>query len=122
MRISNQISIDHLEGEKKYIIAMNWNQTNDIRFEPECLVYGIFKRLEFIKGRTMSYDTGLQVLLRPSRINAIFEIAGSNYKVSSANTFYTIYQPTEQEISSQHAINGLPLPPELKREIRKNMQ
>ena len=29
---------------------------------------------------------------------------------------------TEQEISSQHAINGLPLPPELKREIRKNMQ
>jgi len=121
MIISNQVSIDYLVADKKYVIAMNWNQTNDMRFDPEGLINGTFKRLEFIKGRTMSYDTGLQILLRPSRINAIFEIAGQNYKVSSANTFYTIYQPTEQEICSEYSIRGLNLPPELKREIRKNI-
>jgi hypothetical protein len=121
MKVSNQVSIDNLVSEKRYIIALNWNQTNDMRFDSEYLVNGIFKRLEFIKGRTMSYDTGLQILLRPSRVNAIFELAGHSYTVSAANAFYKIYRPTEHEICSEYSIHRLPLPIELKREIRKNM-
>ena len=83
------------------------------------MLHGIFKRIEFIRGRTYSYDTGLNILLSPSRINAIFEINGQNCKISSANRFFERYNIGEHEICSEYTIRHLRLPTDMKRVIRK---
>lgn len=118
MRLSNQISPHSLIPENEYLIAMNWNETNDLRFEPEYILRGKFLRLEYIKGRTYSYDTGLQILTNPSRINLLFDIHGMRCKISSANLFYEIHKPTEEELSSEYAIRTTRLPKEILNIIR----
>jgi len=118
MRISNEVTIDRLIPENRYVIAINWNDTNTLRTEGDYLLHGTFKRIEFIRGRTYSYDTGLSILLSPSRINAIFDINGQICKISSANCFFERYQVDEHEICTEHTIRHLNLPTDMKRVIR----
>ena len=92
--ISNQVSIDRLIPGKKYIIAINWNTTNNLRIDKECLIYGTYVRYEYTRGRTRSFDSGLQLLLTPARTNAIFDIYGQHTKVSIMNKFFEIYKPS----------------------------
>lgn len=119
MRISNEVTIDRLIPGNKYVIAINWNDTNTLRTDGEYLLHGIFKRIEFIRGRTYSYDTGLSILLSPSRINAIFDVNGQTCKISSANRFFERYPVDEHEICSEYTIRYLHLPTDMKRVIRK---
>ena len=119
MRISNEVSIDRLSPGKKYIIDVNWNDTNTLRIERDYLLHGVFKRLEYVKGRAYSYDSGLSVLLSPSRINAIFDINGQTCKISSANRFYEQCHIHKDDIVAYYAIHCIQLPNDVKREIGK---
>ena len=49
MRISNEVTIDRLIPENRYVIAINWNDTNTLRTEGYYLLHGTFKRIEFIR-------------------------------------------------------------------------
>ena len=119
MRLSNQISVFSLIPGKRYIVEVVWNDTNTLRSDREYLLTGEFKRLEYIRGRTYSYDSGLDVLLAPSRVNAVFDINGRNCKVSSANNFYEIFQPSGNTIACAYVLNKLNLPLEVKTIIKK---
>lgn len=119
MRLSNQLSAFKLVPGKRYIVEVAWNDTNTIRSDREYLLTGEFKRLEYIRGRTYSYDSGLDVLLAPSRVNAIFDFNGRNCKVSSANNFYEIFQPSGNLIASAYVLKKLKLPTDVKDMIKK---
>ena len=119
MRLSNQLSAFSLIPGKRYIVEVVWNDTNTLRNDREYLLTGEFKRLDYIRGRTYSYDSGLDVLLAPSRVNAVFDINGRNCKVSSANNFYEIFQPSGNSIASAYVLKKLKLPFEIKRMIKK---
>lgn len=119
MVISNQVSIDRLIPGKKYIIAINWNTTNNLRIDNECLIYGTYIRYEYTRGRTRSFDSGLQLLLTPGRTNAIFDICGQHTKVSIMNKFFEIYKPSLKELFEAYIFHQLNLPLDIKKHIRK---
>ena len=118
MVIRNQLSSQQLKPGENYIIAIDWNHTNDFRNDQEYLVYGTFLRLEYIRGRTHSYDSGLQLLLSPSRINAIFRIDGQRCRISSVNKFYKIQKPFESEILNECLLRTLPFDNYIRKKIR----
>ena len=118
MIIKNQLRSEQLIPGENYIIAIDWNYTNDFRNDQEYLVYGKFLRLEYIRGRTHSYDSGLQVLLSPSRINTIFRIDGQCCKISSVNKFYKIQKPLEVDILKECLLRTLPFDNYIRKKIR----
>ena len=120
MVISNQISVDRLNPGKKYIIAINWNTTNNLRIDNECLIYGTYVRYEYTRGRTRSFDSGLQLLLTPARTNAIFDIYGQHTKISIMNKFFEIYKPSLKELFEAYIFHQLNLPLDIKKLIRKD--
>jgi hypothetical protein len=120
MVISNQVSIDRLIPGKRYIIAINWNTTNNLRIDDECLIYGTYVRYEHTRGRTRSFDSGLQLLLTPARTNAIFDICGQHTRVSIMNKFFEIYKPSVKELFEAYIFHQLKLPLDIKKLIRKD--
>jgi len=119
MHLKNQKTADKLQPGTKYMIAVTWNDTNTMCNNNEYFLCGTFKRIEYIRGRTHSYDSGLSILLSPSRINAIFDIGGQTCKISSMNSFYELQQPDRTDIYSEYVLQKLNLPFDVKHEIRK---
>ena len=117
MPILKRTSVHNLIPDKKYFIEVQWNITNNLRIDNTYTLTGTFVKTKYIRGRTCSFDTGLQLLLSNSRFEVIFNINGINHVVSSVNKFYEIQNPPEDEIASVYAIYKLPLPIELKRII-----
>jgi len=102
-------SIEKLIPGEKYLVVVNWNSDSNLFIQNEYLMFAKFMRLDFRKRRTRSFDSGLQILLQPSRINAIFEYGSMHHSLSSANLFYKIIKPTSESIASEFIIRKLPL-------------
>ena len=117
MPLSKQISAQNLKAGTKYVIEIQWNLTNNMREPTTHIVIGTYIESNYVRGRTYSFDTGLQMLLSRSRYETIFEINGKNHKVSSVNKFYEILTPQEEEIARICKIYTLPLPRDLKKYI-----
>jgi len=117
MPLSKQISAQNLKPGTKYVIEIQWNLTNDVREPTTYTVIGTYIESNYVRGRTCSFDTGLQMLLSRSRYEMIFNINGINHKVSSVNKFYEIITPQEEEIARICKIYTLPLPTDLKKYI-----
>jgi hypothetical protein len=117
MPLSKAIAIQNLKRGKKYIIEVQWNITNDLRLPTTYTMIGTFVQSGYVRGRTHSFDSGLQMLVSRSRYEATFNIDGIEKVVSSANKFYEIIVPKEDEIARAHKINELPLPTDMKKEI-----
>jgi hypothetical protein len=116
---SNLVSVQNLIPGKKYFIDVEWNINSDFRTDKGYSFIGIFVNSAFVKGRTYSFDTGLEVLLSRSRYEATFKIDGLLQTVSAANHFYERIEPTACEIASVYTIYTLPtrMPIELKKYI-----
>jgi len=117
MPILKRTSVHNLVTDKKYFIEVQWNITNNLRIDNNYTLTGTFVKTSYVRGRTCSFDTGLQLLLSNSRFEVIFNVDDINHNVSSVNKFYEILNPSEDEIASVYAIYRLPLPIELKRII-----
>jgi hypothetical protein len=119
MYISNLVSVQNLVPGKKYFIDIEWNIMTDLRTNAGFSTIGIFVNSAFVKGRTYSFDTGLQVLLSRSRYEATFNINGTMHTVSAANHFYERISPSAYDIASVYSIYTLPtkMPIELKKYI-----
>ena len=61
MPLSKQIKTYDLIPGKRYMIDIQWNLTNDLRIPNSNYAIGTFLASNYIRGRTYSYDTGLQV-------------------------------------------------------------
>ena len=116
------LSLERLIPGEKYLVIINWNEHNNLRFDKEYKFFGIFERLQFVRGRTRSYDSGLQLLLSPSRTNAIFNFNGRSVPVSSGNCFYKIYRPSQKELQNEYFLRRLKICYDMKRLIRKYMK
>ena len=116
------LSLDRLVPGEKYLVIINWNEHGNFRFDNEYRFFGEFERLQFVRGRTRSYDSGLQLLLSPNRTNAIFNCNGRIVPISSANTFYKIYRPLKKEIESEYFLRKMKICLDMKRMIRKYMR
>ena len=116
------LSPERLIPGEKYLVIINWNEQNNVRFDNEYSFFGTFERLQFVRGRTRSYDSGLQLLLSPSITNAIFNCNGRILPISSANTFYKIYRPLKKEIESEYFLRKMKICLDMKRMIRKYMR
>ena len=81
------------------------------------ILEGIYIESEFRRGRSMSFDTGLEILLSRPRIEAKFMINGTIKTVSSVNKFYEILEPDPLDFAKVQAIYSLPLPNDIKKEI-----
>ena len=117
MPILKRTSVHNLVPDKKYFVEVQWNITNNLRIDNPYTITGTFVKTKYIRGRTCSFDTGLQLLLSNSRFEVIFNVDDINHNVSSVNKFYEILNLPEDEIASIYAIYKLPLPIELKRII-----
>ena len=117
MPILKKTNVHNLIPGKKYFIDVQWNITNNVRIDNNYTLTGLFVSSSYIRGRTCSFDTGLQLLLSRSRFEVTFNINGINHKVSSVNKFFEILVPPEDEIASVYAIYQLRFPIELKRII-----
>jgi hypothetical protein len=117
MPLSQSINPHKLISGKKYLIEIQWNITNDLRIPASSQIIGTFIDHVYVRGRTRSFDSGLQLLLSRSRYESIFEINGMHRKVSSANKFYEILSPDAYEFASVYSIYTLPLPNDIKKEI-----
>lgn len=117
MPLSQSINAHNLNVGKKYLIEVQWNLTNDMRLHLPNPIVGTFIDHVYVRGRTRSFDTGLQIMLSRSRYEAIFDINGTHRKVSSANKFYEILIPNPYLFASVYSVYTLPLPNDLKKEI-----
>ena len=117
MPLSKPISVHRLVPNKRYLIEIQWNIENNVRMPTSTILEGIYIESEFRRGRSMSFDTGLEILLSRPRIEAKFMINGTIQIVSSVNKFYEILYPDEVEFTKVHAIYSLPLPNDIKKEI-----
>ena len=118
MPLSNRINVHKLLAGKKYLIELQWNLTNTVRNDQPIILTGKFVENIYVRGRTRSFDSGLQLLTSRPRIETVFNIDGCNHTVSSVNKFYEILIPKPVEFMSVYSIYRLPLPFVLKREIR----
>ena len=117
MPLSQRIHTDNLKPGKKYLIEVQWNLTNNMRMPDTTILTGAFVNYVYVRGRTRSFDSGLQLLLSRSRFEMVFNIDGTNINISSVNKFYEILTPSPAEFASVYSIYTLPLPNELKKEI-----
>lgn len=117
MPLSQRIHADNLKTGKKYLIEVQWNLTNNLRMLNTTILTGTFVDYVYVRGRTQSFDSGLQLLLSRSRFEMIFNIDGTNHNISSVNKFYEILTPRPAELASVYSIYTLPLPNDLKKEI-----
>jgi len=111
-------SLDRLIPDETYLVVINWNQTGDFRFDNEYRLIGKFIEHEYVRGRTRSFDSGLQILLTPNRINAIFESRGERIIISSANTFYKIVRPSKNDLQYEKMIRNMIFSNDIKNNIR----
>lgn len=117
MPLSQRINAYNLKAGKKYLIELQWNLTNTLRLDTPTIAIGTFVENMYVRGRTRSFDSGLQLLTARPRIEIIFNIDGVNRSISSANKVYEILTPQPREFVSMYSIYMLPLPNELKKEI-----
>jgi hypothetical protein len=117
MPLSQSINASALIPGKKYLIDVYWNTEGNLRFYASRPIVGTFVNHVYVRGRTRSFDSGLQILLSRSRYESIFEINGIERKVSSANKFYEILYPCAYELASVYSVYTLPLPNDIKKEI-----
>tara|TARA_B110000444_G_C18757273_1_gene555766 strand:+ start:392 stop:823 length:432 start_codon:yes stop_codon:yes gene_type:complete len=117
MPLSKQISVHRLVPDKKYLIEVQWNIENNVRMPWTIIMTGTYIESAFKRGRSMSFDTGLEVLLSRSRIESKFMIDGTIQYVSSVNRFYEILEPDPVDFAKVQAIYSLPLPNDIKKEI-----
>jgi len=115
MPLSSQINVNNLVPNKRYVIEVQWNLTNDIRMPRETILTGTFIDATFKRGRSHSFDTGLVILLSRPRFETRFRINGEIQTVSSVNRFYEILTPDPNEISNAFAVYNLPIPNDLKK-------
>jgi len=117
MPLSKPINVHNLVPDKRYLIEIQWNIENNVRMLRSTILEGIYIESEFKRGRSMSFDTGLEVLLSRPRIEAKFMINGQIHRVSSVNKFYEILYPDEKDFTIMSTIMSLPLPNDIKKEI-----
>jgi hypothetical protein len=117
MPLSQRIHADNLKAGKKYLIEVQWNLTNNLRTLNTTILTGTFVDYVYVRGRTRSFDSGLQMLLSRSRFEMVFNIDGTNRNISSVNKFYEILTPSPADLASVYSIYTLPLPNDLKKEI-----
>ena len=117
MPLSKPISVHRLVSDKRYLIEIQWNIENNIRMPTSTILEGIYIESVFKRGRSMSFDTGLEILLSRPRIEAKFMINGTMQIVSSVNKFYQILEPDPLDFAKVQAIYSLPLPNDIKKEI-----
>ena len=117
MPLSQRIHVDHLKPGKKYLIEVQWNLTNNLRMLNTTVLTGTFVDYVYVRGRTCSFNSGLQILLSRSRFEMVFNIDGVNRNISSVNKFYEILTPSSAELASVYSVYTLPLPNDLKKEI-----
>ena len=117
MPLSQSINPAVLTPGKKYLIEVHWNTEGNLRFYASRPIIGTFVNHVYVRGRTRSFDSGLQILLSRSRYESIFEINGMERKVSSSNKFYEILSPDAYEFASVYSVYTLPLPNDIKKEI-----
>ena len=117
MPLSQRIHADNLKPGKKYLIELQWNLTNNLRMINTTILTGTFVDYVYVRGRTRSFDSGLQLLLSRSRFEMVFNIDGANRNISSVNKFYEILKPSPADLASVYSIYTLPLPNDLKKEI-----
>jgi hypothetical protein len=115
MPLSKQINVHRLVPNKKYVIEIQWNITNDIRMQSATILTGTFIDAKFQRGRSMSFDTGLEILVSKPRIESRFMINETIHTISSVNKFYEILHPNPVEIANVYAIFHLPIPNDLKK-------
>jgi len=118
MPLSKQISQYNLKPDKKYLIEVQWNITNNLRLNKSVSFIGTFVDYVYVRGRTHSFDSGLQLLTSRSRYEAIFNVDGVQRKVSTVNKFFEVLIPNPIQFANVYRIYTLPLPNVLKREIR----
>ena len=119
MPLSSQVNPHNLIPGKKYFIDIQWNLTNDLRLQNGSSTIGTFISSNYIRGRTHSYDTGLQVLLSRSRFEASFKVDGEILIVSSVNKFYEVITPHDIVIAKTQTLFNLHLPNDIKKHISK---
>tara|TARA_B110000285_G_C14897513_1_gene501582 strand:- start:327 stop:740 length:414 start_codon:yes stop_codon:yes gene_type:complete len=117
MPLSKQISSHNLIPGMKYLVDIQWNITNDLRLPTNHIVTGTFIGSSFVKGRTLSFDSGLQVLRSRSRYEMSFLIDGEPCKLSSANKIYEIISPSPREIAGMCKLYKLPFHNDIKKYI-----
>ena len=117
MPLSKQISSHNLIPGMKYLVDIQWNITNDLRLPTNHIVTGTFIGSSFVKGRTLSFDSGLQVLRSRSRYEMSFLIDGEPCKLSSANKIYEIITPPLCEIAGMCKLYKLPFNNDIKKYI-----
>jgi len=117
MPLSKQIGVHLLVPDKKYLIEVQWNIENNVRMPWTIIMTGTYIESAFKRGRSMSFDTGLAVLLSRSRIESKFMINGTIQTISSVNRFYEILEPDPVDFAKVQAIYSLPLPNDIKKEI-----
>ena len=117
MPLSKPISVHRLVPDKRYLIEIQWNIENNIRMPTSTILEGIYIESVFKRGRSMSFDTGLEILLSRPRIEAKFMINGTMQIVSSVNKFYQILEPDPLDFAKVQAIYSLPLQNDIKKEI-----
>lgn len=117
MPLSKPISVHRLVPNKRYLIEIQWNIENNVRMPTSTILEGIYIESVFRRGRSMSFDTGLEILLSRPRIEAKFMINGTIQIVSSVNKFYEILEPDPLDFAKVQAIYSLPLPNDIKKEI-----
>lgn len=115
MPISKIINAHNLVPGKKYLVDVHWNITNDLRMPTSYAIIGIFKHNTYVRGRTGSFDSGLQILLSRSRYESTFLVDGEERTVSSVNKFYEVLTPSAREFAMVRNIYSLPLPLDLKK-------
>jgi hypothetical protein len=121
MPLSNAISPHNLVPGKKYLIDVQWNLSNNLRLPTNHIVIGTFMQSSFVRGRTQSFDTGLQLLRSRSRYEATFSINGKLSTVSTVNKFYEILTPSASEFAAVRQLYLLRLPNDLKKYIASFM-
>lgn len=119
MPISKIIKAQHLVPGKKYLIDVQWNLTNNLRMQTSDAIIGVFVRNTYVRGRTGSFDSGLQILLSRSRYESTFIVDGEETTVSAVNKFYEVITPSAREFAMVRNIYALPLPLDLKKVISK---
>ena len=112
------LTIDRLEPNKNYLVVVKWNSDSSFKFDNEYRFFGKFVRLNIDKKRTKSFDSGLEILLTPSRTNAIFSINGQLCHVNSANEFYKLIRPKKKILQNEILIRSLPIDTDCKKRVR----
>lgn len=117
MPLSTVVSPHNLVPGKKYLIEVQWNLTNDLRLPATQTMIGTFLQSSYVRGRTCSFDTGLQLLLSRSRYETSFSIDGKSSIVSSVNKFYEILSPSPSDFAALRQLYSLRLPNDIKKYI-----